>query len=298
MSTWIVVHQSLPTHRKTLAMCDLLDIEPVDVVGHLTMFWMWCVDNAPEGLIKNTGARVIAIASNWRGDAKKYVDSLITAGFLDQNDQGLVVHNWPMYMGRLIALRARNAERMQKARALHVPRTSDARYDDFNARVMLPDLTQPNRTKPDQTMHTAASAADLFDEFAARITTDGANAGAVLADAVSNQYGIECRDFGRLGKLAKDHGATSVLDRIFGLTATWSGKGNPVNYIAAAMNGHANDRKNGNGHSAEKLPTNHQPADLPEVIDWTDLSADEIKRQEDEKDRIAFEQRLAKLGVK
>ena len=62
---WIEVHQSLPTHRKTMSVGHLLDIPRTSVMGHMLSLWMWGVDNAPDGELKNLPHTVIADAAEW-----------------------------------------------------------------------------------------------------------------------------------------------------------------------------------------------------------------------------------------
>ena len=46
---WIQIHQQLKDHRKVLAAADELDIEPAHMLGLLFSFWLWAIDNAPDG---------------------------------------------------------------------------------------------------------------------------------------------------------------------------------------------------------------------------------------------------------
>ncbi len=47
---WIQIHQQLKDHRKVLAAADELDIEPAHMLGLLISFWLWAIDNAPDGI--------------------------------------------------------------------------------------------------------------------------------------------------------------------------------------------------------------------------------------------------------
>jgi hypothetical protein len=182
---WIELHQSVFTHRKTLALADLLDIPPVHLVGHLCALWQWSLDNAPTGDLKTTSYRVIALASHWRDNPENFVDGLVSVGFLDRHDHLLAIHNWDKYTGKLFDRKARNAQQMREARerekaqreaslhhvdntsetrgntqehsvepvesrVQHVSNTSTTRVNNVASRVNLPDLTGPNLTGPDQ----------------------------------------------------------------------------------------------------------------------------------------------------
>lgn len=144
---WIEVHQSLPTHRKTLIMADELGIEPVQVVGHLTCFWLWALDNAADGKIEGLTPRMVAMAAQWKGDPEALVSAMVTAGYIEKDGQ--TIHDWHDYAGKLIDQRRANAERMRRARAEkgRVARASHVQ-DTCGARA---GATVPNRTVPNQT---------------------------------------------------------------------------------------------------------------------------------------------------
>lgn len=143
---WIELHQSLPSHRKTLDAADLLNLPPVYVVGHMTAFWLWALDNVPSGRLGNIGSRTIARAAQWDGDAEMFVNAITDAGFLERDGDGLTIHDWYAYAGKLIDRREQNTQRMRDARA---PAT-------------VPNRTQPNRTGPKD--HAAPNGAEPVPE--------------------------------------------------------------------------------------------------------------------------------------
>lgn len=57
---WIQIHQQLKDHRKVLAAADELDIEPAHMLGLLISFWLWAIDNAPDGSLAGISDRMIA----------------------------------------------------------------------------------------------------------------------------------------------------------------------------------------------------------------------------------------------
>lgn len=111
---WIEVHQSLPTHRKTLLVADALDMPPVHVMGHLVAFWLWALDNAPDGILRDISPRMIARAAQWEGNPKEFVDALAKAGLIDQTSEGYAIHDWRDYAGKLIERRAADRERKKR----------------------------------------------------------------------------------------------------------------------------------------------------------------------------------------
>lgn len=111
---WIEVHQSLPTHRKTLALADELNIEPVHAVGHLTCLWLWALDNAPDGSLANISPRTLARAAQWRKEPQVFADALAASGLVNEDRS---IHDWDDYAGRLIERRKRDADRKRTERS-------------------------------------------------------------------------------------------------------------------------------------------------------------------------------------
>ena len=150
---WLEIHQSLPTHRKTLALADALGIEPVHAVGHLTCLWLWTLDNAPEGALMDVSSRTIARAAQWRKDADAFVAALVDAGFLDADHY---VHDWEDYAGRIVERRRKDAERkrLERGHEPDVPPPSNGQPADIHGTsdASRARRTQPNRTQPDRTV--------------------------------------------------------------------------------------------------------------------------------------------------
>ncbi|MEW6044994.1 MAG: DnaD domain protein [Bacillota bacterium] len=155
---WIELHQSLPSHRKTLIAAELLNIPPVHFVGHITTFWLWCLDNVPDGILAGISPRMIARAAQWEGDPDQFFSALVQAGFVDI-DQAEVpeIHDWHDYAGRLVERRRADAERKraerkrkERGQKQDVRRMSDGCPTDVpqdSSRMSC--VTKPNLTKHD-----------------------------------------------------------------------------------------------------------------------------------------------------
>ena len=65
---WLKIYQSIRQHRKILDAADALEIAPPYMIGLLTSFWLWALDNAPDGNVSEISARNIARAAQWDGD--------------------------------------------------------------------------------------------------------------------------------------------------------------------------------------------------------------------------------------
>lgn len=119
---WLKICQSIREHRKILDAADELEIEPPYMIGLLTSFWLWALDNAPDGNVSDISARNIARAAQWKGDAEKLLQALISAGLLDCYDSEteqstILIHDWEEYAGSLIQEREKEKERSRRRRA-------------------------------------------------------------------------------------------------------------------------------------------------------------------------------------
>ena len=96
---WIELHQSLPQHRKLLALRDALGVRTPAAIGHMCLLWLWALDNAPDGDLSALPAKQLAEICQFnvrRADA--LAAALRTSGFVDFDGQ---LHDWSDYTGRL-----------------------------------------------------------------------------------------------------------------------------------------------------------------------------------------------------
>ena len=132
---WIEVHQSLPTHRKTRRLARELKLNGKDfpkAVGHLVMLWLWAIDNAPSGDLGSIDPYDVADAAEWSGDPEKFMDALKKAGFVDDD---MHIHDWDIYIGKLIDRREANAQRNREARAKKRAERSAGASHDCHERI-------------------------------------------------------------------------------------------------------------------------------------------------------------------
>lgn len=147
---WIELHDTLPDHPKLMALAEYLNVDESAALGYLCAFWLWATKYAQDGKLATVAPRAIARGAKWHGDPAAFVESLFQAGWLDANDDGLSIHDWHDYAGRLIDMRAANRARMRSKRAAHVQRTCSAQPAHVQG---LPNLTIPNLTNKEQTEH-------------------------------------------------------------------------------------------------------------------------------------------------
>lgn len=163
---WIQVHQQLKDHRKLLAAADELEIEPAHMLGLLTSFWLWALDNAPSGSLDGISNRMIARAAQWNGTPDVFVEAMASAGLLDEVGDGtLAIHDWYEYAGKLIDQREaeKNRSRARRAAAAAAAsgnrrttagQTEDGTQNDQKKTVGRVKQSTPKQTTPEKTRET------------------------------------------------------------------------------------------------------------------------------------------------
>lgn len=126
---YIESHQELARHPKTARLARSLSVSKVTAIGHLHCFWWWCLDYAPDGDLSKFTSAEIADGSMWDGDPDAFIQALTDGRFIDvfANGEGLAVHDWNQYGGKLIEKRKADAIRKAEERA----RTSPPRPADI-----------------------------------------------------------------------------------------------------------------------------------------------------------------------
>lgn len=121
---WIESHQEVGRHPKTKKLARLLGISLPAAVGHLHYFWWWALDFAQDGLLDKFDHYDLADAMQWDGDPDLLVESLISSGYIDDTEDGLVIHDWGEYAGKLLERRAKDrARKRAAAEAAGVPQS-------------------------------------------------------------------------------------------------------------------------------------------------------------------------------
>lgn len=151
---WIEVHQSLPRHRKLIDLARLLDIQRTSAAGHVVFFWLWALDNIPDGNLTGVSPGTIAIAAEWDGDANVFYAALVEARFIEDDAQEARIHDWHDYAGRLIERRKADAERKKRMRGnMSAGRPQDVRG---MSAATVPNPTVPNPTTREEGEQTRA----------------------------------------------------------------------------------------------------------------------------------------------
>lgn len=122
---YIESHQTLRNHPKLKRFVRMLGIDVPTAIGYLHLLWWYCLDYAQDGDITDFGADGIADACEWPKDSAVLYTALRDcglregAGFIEEIDGRIVLHDWYDYAGRLIEQRAFYAERARRKRGLY-----------------------------------------------------------------------------------------------------------------------------------------------------------------------------------
>ena len=119
LMAWLKVDQSLPSHRKTLMGAQLAGMDEHKFLGHLVHFWLWALDHADDngklpGLTHDALGQQAGLS---RRQATPFIQTLIEAGFLDVVGTCLLIHDWPVYAGKLNERREKEKQRSSNNRA-------------------------------------------------------------------------------------------------------------------------------------------------------------------------------------
>ena len=173
---WIESHQEVGRHPKTKKLARLLGVSLPAAVGHLHYFWWWALDFAQDGTLEKYDGYDLADAMQWDGDPDQLVEALISAGYIDDTDDGLMIHDWGEYAGKLLERRAKDrARKRAAAEAAGVPqnfrRSSDGNDEESgetpSASFVTNQPTVPNQpnttnsTEPTGQNHTNHAAERL-----------------------------------------------------------------------------------------------------------------------------------------
>jgi len=99
---WIEVHQSLPTHPKTLKLSNITGYEIDRCVGKLVILWLWSLAQKEDGDLKDCDAVIIGKAAHITdpAEAQTFYGALIESKFIDQGT--FLLHDWLDYAGRYL----------------------------------------------------------------------------------------------------------------------------------------------------------------------------------------------------
>ena len=145
---WIELHQSLTTHKKTRRLTRYLGLnfpeQLPQTIGHLCLFWLWCVDGTEDGKLTDLDAQDIADAAGWTGDADTFYKAMVKAGFIEENGPEILIHDWRDYIGKLLEKReeskTKERERKRAYRQRIREQQQEGQPEDYSTELSLNDI--------------------------------------------------------------------------------------------------------------------------------------------------------------
>ena len=144
---WIELHQSLTTHKKTRRLARRLGLGVPEgipqTIGHLCLFWLWCVDGTEDGSLEGLDAQDIADAAGWTGKPEAFLDAMIEAEFIEKKADGrLEIHDWNDYIGKLIKSREESREKERLRKQKYRQQRRGGTEDDYSLELNPDEMDQ------------------------------------------------------------------------------------------------------------------------------------------------------------
>jgi len=110
---WIKIETALPHKPEVMQLADLLDIDELQVVGHLVMFWSWV-----DGQMSAECPRVVATKRGLdRASCRQgFADALVAVGWLEIDGANICIPNMDYHLSDSAKKRARDAKNKKRRR--------------------------------------------------------------------------------------------------------------------------------------------------------------------------------------
>jgi len=122
LNTDIRIAVSFKSHRKRKKFRLLLGED--DATDYLIDFWITVATDRPDGNLRGLDNIDIALMAGYNGDPNHFVTALQRAGFIDDNDGELVVHQWTDHNGYASS----SVDRSDRSRFCRMARTHPDLY--------------------------------------------------------------------------------------------------------------------------------------------------------------------------
>lgn len=100
---WIQVYSNITAHPKTHNLSEALGIKcacvkpNVVAAGLVVSLWCWAAQNAVDGDLTGLSARSIAEAAGWTKKPATFYDAMVGVGFIDDDGDTVLLHDWMEY---------------------------------------------------------------------------------------------------------------------------------------------------------------------------------------------------------
>lgn len=112
---WIRVQTSLRSHPKIFRLAREIEADRSTAVGLLVGVWSYAAEHHLDGDVTHTELEALHEALDWHAEDVRV--PLLAAGWIDNENGALLLHDWDEYQGVLIDRRRKDAERKREERA-------------------------------------------------------------------------------------------------------------------------------------------------------------------------------------
>lgn len=133
---YVPCYSTIKEHRKTYILAETLKIENYAAVGLVMCLSTWAAEYTQNGNITDFPPRAIATACGWSKRPDTLMQALLKSGYIDKTDEGMFVHDYREYAGKLDASREKTRARVRVHREKK-DETNTLQEDDCNASVTV-----------------------------------------------------------------------------------------------------------------------------------------------------------------
>lgn len=105
---YLEIDEGYPTHRKTLRLCAILKCDTAD--AYPPRLWSWAMRAAKTGDLTGMEAAEVETSMRYRGKGGALYAAMVSAGFIDEVDGRVEIHDWMERTGAAIARMEASAE--------------------------------------------------------------------------------------------------------------------------------------------------------------------------------------------
>ena len=136
MNTDIRLSVSFKGHRKRKKFKMLLN--HLSATDFLIDLWITVAIDRPDGSLEGLDALDICLMAGWEGECDHFVDSLLSAGFLDKTENGYKIHEWADHNGYASGAKLRSDAAKNAAKIRWNKRLGIKEQCESNAPAMPP----------------------------------------------------------------------------------------------------------------------------------------------------------------
>jgi len=159
-SYWLELHTDMPKHPQTLKLARLLHASRRETIGILADLWTWALpivdkDGRMDGMTADDILSALDLTGTKKGNA--IVAALLESGYLEQDGNVYLLHNWYFYAGRLNERREKERIKKRKQRDRNA-KPSPAPVPPLSPGTSLgtslgsPETTEQNKTEQNRTI--------------------------------------------------------------------------------------------------------------------------------------------------